>query len=86
MPEFTYEIVRHVGVISEGSGGWQKELNLISWNGKEPKYDIRDWGPEHKKMGKGKKEDDVPTARPVDSRKTVKSSLDEAADVDESMF
>ena len=39
-----------------------------------------------KKMGKGKKEDDVPTARPVDSRKTVKSSLDEAADVDESMF
>lgn len=53
MPEFTYEIVKHIGVISEGSGGWQRELNLISWNGKEPKYDIRDWGPEHEKMGKG---------------------------------
>ena len=47
MPEFTYEIVKHLGVISEGSGGWAKELNLISWNGKEPKYDIRDRGPEH---------------------------------------
>lgn len=53
MPEFSYEIKKHIGVISEGSGGWTKELNLISWNGKEPKYDIRDWGPEHEKMGKG---------------------------------
>ncbi len=53
MPEFSYEIKKHLGVISEGSGGWTRELNLISWNGKEPKYDIRDWGPEHEKMGKG---------------------------------
>ena len=53
MPEFTYEIVKTFGVISEGAGGWAKELNLISWNGKEPKYDIRDWGPDHEKMGKG---------------------------------
>ena len=53
MPEFTYDIVKEFGVISEGSGGWAKELNLISWNGKEAKYDIRDWGPDHEKMGKG---------------------------------
>ena len=53
MPNFSYEIVKHIGVISEGSGGWTKELNLISWNGKEPKYDIRDWSPEREKMGKG---------------------------------
>ena len=53
MPEFSYEIKKHIGVISEGSGGWTRELNLISWNGKEPKYDIRDWGPEHEKLGKG---------------------------------
>lgn len=53
MPEFSYEIKKHIGVISEGSGGWTRELNLISWNGKEPKFDIRDWGPEHEKMGKG---------------------------------
>ena len=53
MAEFSYEIVKELGVISEGSGGWQKELNLVSWNGKDPKYDIRDWSPEHEKMGKG---------------------------------
>ena len=52
MPEFTYEIVKQIGVISEGSGGWQKELNLISWNDKDPKYDIRDWSPD-RKMRKG---------------------------------
>lgn len=53
MPDFSYEIKKHIGVISNGSGGWTKELNLISWNGKEAKYDIRDWGPDHEKMGKG---------------------------------
>lgn len=53
MAEFKYEIVEHIGVISENSGGWTKELNIVSWNGKEPKYDIRDWGPDHEKMGKG---------------------------------
>ena len=51
--EFTYELVEHIGVISEGSKGWQKELNRVSWNGGEPKYDIRDWAPGHEKMGKG---------------------------------
>ena len=53
MPDFSYEIKKHIGIVSEGSGGWARELNLISWNGKEPKYDLRDWGPEHEKMGKG---------------------------------
>lgn len=53
MAEFSYEIVKELGVLSEGSGGWKKELNLVSWNGKDPKYDIRDWGPDHEKMGKG---------------------------------
>ena len=53
MPEFTYEIVKHIGVISEGSGGWAKELKLISWAGREPKYDIRDWSPDGTKMNKG---------------------------------
>lgn len=53
MPEFTYEIVKQVGVLSENPKGWTKELNLISWNGRDPKYDIREWAPEHEKMGKG---------------------------------
>ena len=53
MADIKYDIVEHIGVISEGNGGWKKELNLISWNGAKPKYDIRDWAPEHFKMGKG---------------------------------
>ena len=53
MADFKYEIVEELGVVSENTKGWRKELNLISWNGAAPKYDIRDWSPEHEKMGKG---------------------------------
>ena len=51
--DFRYDIVEKIGVLSENAKGWRKELNLISWNGAAPKYDIRDWAPEHEKMGKG---------------------------------
>lgn len=51
--EISFEIVEHIGVLSTGSKGLTKELNLISWNGREPKYDLREWSPEHDKMGKG---------------------------------
>ena len=40
-------------MLSENAKGWRKELNLISWNGGAAKYDIRDWAPDHEKMGKG---------------------------------
>lgn len=53
MADFKYDIVEHIGVLSENAKGWTKEINLISWNGAAPKYDIRDWAPEHEKMGKG---------------------------------
>ena len=53
MAEFKYEITQELGVLSESKSGWTRELNLISWNGAEPKFDIRDWAPEHEKMGKG---------------------------------
>lgn len=53
MADLKYEITEHIAVLSESSKGWTKELNLISWNGREPKYDIRDWAPNHEKMGKG---------------------------------
>ena len=53
MPEIKYEVINTIGIVSEGKNGWNKELNLISWNDRAPKYDIRDWGPEHEKMGKG---------------------------------
>lgn len=51
--EISFEIVEHIGVLSTGSKGWNKELNLVSWNGREPKYDLREWSAEHDKMGKG---------------------------------
>jgi Uncharacterized protein conserved in bacteria len=53
MAEIKFEIEKEIGSISESPKGWAKELNLISWNGKEAKYDLRDWAPKHEKMGKG---------------------------------
>lgn len=53
MAGIKYEIVEHIGVLSENAKGWKKELNLISWNDRDPKYDIRDWDENHEKMGKG---------------------------------
>lgn len=53
MAEIKFEIIQHIATLSESAKGWTKELNLISWNGRDPKYDIRDWDPTHEKMGKG---------------------------------
>lgn len=53
MAEFKYEVVKTYGCLSESSKGWKKEIKLISWNQKEPKYDIREWSPDGEKMGKG---------------------------------
>lgn len=53
MADIMFEIKENVGVLSQSPKGWTKELNLISWNGKEAKYDLRDWAPNHEKMGKG---------------------------------
>ena len=53
MPDIKYDIMKEIGILSENTKGWRKELNLISWNGGEPKYDLRDWAPDHEKMGKG---------------------------------
>ena len=53
MADFKYEIIEEIGILSENAKGWRKELNKISWNGGAPKYDVRDWAPNHEKMGKG---------------------------------
>lgn len=56
MPEkdkIVYEIKRHLGVLNNHESGWSKELNLISWNGQKPKYDVRDWDQDHARMGRG---------------------------------
>ncbi len=51
--DLKYEIVEHFGVISEKGKGWRREINKVSWNDAEPKFDIRDWSSDHQKMGKG---------------------------------
>lgn len=53
MPELKYEIVKNCGVLSESNRGWTKELNLVSWNDREPRFDLREWSPDHERMGKG---------------------------------
>ena len=53
MADIKFAIVKKFGVLSTSSKGWAKELNLISWNEREPKYDIREWSPDGEKMGKG---------------------------------
>jgi len=53
MAEIKFEIKETVGVLSESAKGWSKELNLVSWNDKDPKFDLREWDPSHEKMGKG---------------------------------
>lgn len=53
MEQFKFEIKKTLGIISCQSSGWTTELNLVSWNGKEPKYDLRSWDVNHEKMSKG---------------------------------
>lgn len=51
--DFSFSIEKSLGVLSEGKGGWNLELNKVSWGGRPAKYDIRSWSPDHQKMGKG---------------------------------
>ena len=53
MSDIKFEIREKIGVLSESSRGWTREINLVSWNDRDPKYDLRDWAPDYEKMGKG---------------------------------
>lgn len=53
MSEVKYEIVKHLFTLDKSTGSYKKELNLVSWNDSEPKYDLRPWSEDHTKMGKG---------------------------------
>jgi hypothetical protein len=48
-----YEVVKKIGVLSKSPSGWEKQLNLVSWNDRDPKYDLRDWSEDGSKMSKG---------------------------------
>ena len=72
--EFKFEIVETLAVLSESSKGWTKELNLVSWNEREPKYDIREWAPDKSKIGKGitlSNEEAAVLKKALDSRKDI---------------
>ena len=53
MADIKFEIYNNLGILSVNSRGWKKEVNIVSWNGRKPKLDIRDWDENHEKMGKG---------------------------------
>ncbi len=53
MSEIKYDIIKRIGVLSKSASGWTKEINLISWNDREAKYDIREWSPDRERRGKG---------------------------------
>lgn len=69
--DFSFEIKENLGVLSENKKtGWTTELNLVSWGGRDPKFDIRSWSPDHEKMGKG-------VTLTADDLKNLKSILEE---------
>jgi hypothetical protein len=53
MSDLVFEIKKNIGIIGEGTKGWKKEVNIVSWNQRKPKLDIRDWNETHEKMGRG---------------------------------
>lgn len=53
MNDFKFEIVKHYGTLATSSTGWKKEVNLVSWNNSPARLDIRDWSPDHERMGRG---------------------------------
>ena len=80
--DFSFEIMAQLGVIQEYPTGWMKELNIISWNGNFPKYDIRDWSPNHEHMSRGITLSEAEMARMLEAvaekGKDIKSLFDKA--------
>ena len=70
MAEFTYEVTERIAVLSTNARGWERKLNMSSWDGKPPKYDIRDWSPDGSRMAKG-------ISLTEDELKTLKGILDD---------
>ena len=80
--EIKFEIVKAIGVLSESAKGWTKELNKVSWNERDPKYDLREWNPDHTRMGKGI----TLTDEEVDMLKKILNGEEIEDDIDEDAF
>ena len=79
MAELKFEITKNIGVLSESARGWTKELNMVSWNECEPKYDLREWNPDHTRMGKGitLTEEEVETLKKLLNGEEIEDDIDE---------
>ena len=80
MAELKFEITERIGVLSENAKGWTKELNKVSWNEREPKYDLREWNPDHSRMGKGITitDEEVETLKAILNGEEIEDDINEA--------
>lgn len=80
MAELKFEITERIGVLSENAKGWTKELNKVSWNEREPKYDLREWNPDHRRMGKGitLTDEEVETLKAILNGEEIEDDINEA--------
>lgn len=80
MAELKFEITERIGVLSENAKGWTKELNKVSWNEREPKYDLREWNPDHSRMGKGitLTDEEVETLKVILNGEEIEDDINEA--------
>ena len=80
MAELKFEITERIGVLSENAKGWTKELNKVSWNEREPKYDLREWNPDHSRMGKGitLTDEEVETLMAILNGEEIEDDINEA--------
>ena len=80
MAELKFEITERIGVLSENAKGWTKELNKVSWNERVPKYDLREWNPDHSRMGKGitLTDEEVETLKAILNGEEIEDDINEA--------
>ena len=80
MAELKFEITERIGVLSENAKGWTKELNKVSWNEREPKYDLREWNPDQSRMGKGitLTDEEVETLKAILNGEEIEDDINEA--------
>ena len=80
MAELKFEITERIGVLSENAKGLTKELNKVSWNEREPKYDLREWNPDHSRMGKGitLTDEEVETLKAILNGEEIEDDINEA--------
>ena len=80
MAELKFEITERIGVLSENAKGGTKELNKVSWNEREPKYDLREWNPDHSRMGKGitLTDEEVETLKAILNGEEIEDDINEA--------